>query len=368
MTKMCYHPWVGLDISPQGDIKPCCKYATNIASNLHDYKNSTELKTLKEQFLKGEQPAGCARCWEDEDAGLNSKRVLDFKYVFKEQVPDLNKTAILSIPFGNTCNLACRICYSYSSSKWVTEEKKLQSFIPIDKIYSHTQFYRDKAFMDEIQKLSSDLILAEFPGGEPLLTGATEHLGYISSLPKTASLHYFTNGTIFPNDKFLNEWTKFERVELQLSVDDFGRRFEYNRWPGNWAEVSSNISKFIQFSNANKNIVINVGQVVSIFTVYYLPEFLIWCLKSKLPIPHFTILKDPLHYSITTFPRPVKEAIAAKLSNPKFEGIVKHMMSADNSKEFETTMKYVTLLDRQRNQSFAETFPELHQLIKGYTC
>ena len=50
---ICYQPWVGLDISPQGEYKPCCKYSHAISDNYNDYRNSDELNQLKLDHLNG---------------------------------------------------------------------------------------------------------------------------------------------------------------------------------------------------------------------------------------------------------------------------------------------------------------------------
>ena len=37
------------------------------------------------------------------------------------------------------------------------------------------------------------------------------------------------NGTIFPTDKQIDLLQKFANVKIQLSIDDIGKRFEYQR-------------------------------------------------------------------------------------------------------------------------------------------
>ena len=147
---MCYHPWVGLDISPQGEFKPCCKYKNTVATNIQDYELSTEILQLREDFLLGRKSPGCERCWRDESAGLPSKRTLDNEYIFQNTRPDLSSLKVISIPFGNTCNLACRTCSSHSSSRWTAEAKKLTEFYPDIPIFEHAKFYQDPEFMQNI--------------------------------------------------------------------------------------------------------------------------------------------------------------------------------------------------------------------------
>ena len=62
MKTFCKLPWQGLDISPQGEYKPCCKFSTSIASSMEAYRSSKELAKLKESFLLGEKP-GLVFCY-----------------------------------------------------------------------------------------------------------------------------------------------------------------------------------------------------------------------------------------------------------------------------------------------------------------
>jgi len=135
------------------------------------YLASPELAELKAQFLRGEKPEKCIRCWEDEDNGLASRRhylngdIDPSRFDFDEPMP-LWITALHS----TTCNLACRICDSNSSSKWATENRKFD-ILPTDnwdKTYHH---FKNEGHMNELVRLSSNLHKFTWYGGEPLLAG-----------------------------------------------------------------------------------------------------------------------------------------------------------------------------------------------------
>lgn len=365
MSKFCYHPWVGLDISPQGEFKPCCKFSTIVAQNVSDYQNSELLHRVREQFLRGEQPTDCSRCWRDEEAGIESKRELDFKYVLGGQAPKLDSIKILMLPFGNTCNLACRICSSYASSFWRNQSKKLVPIFPDTKVFQHKKFYKDREFMSTIGELAHDVTHVGFPGGEPFITGVAEHLEFLDTLmtrqPENISLHYITNTTVFPGEEFWNRWSKFKKVDIQLSIDGIGNHFEYNRWPAKWAECLPNILAYRDRITGNMQL--SISHTVSIFTVYYLPEFLSWCAANGLPKPYLGLLTNPPQYDISVLPLDVKNKISERLVDPNLEPIARALMAQDRSSELDKTIQYVTVLDKQRNQSFADTFPELYQLM-----
>ena len=363
-SNFCSLPWVGLDVSPQGNFKPCCKFEYPISDNLDGYLKSHELQQLKRDFENGLQPAGCRRCWEDESVGIASKRQMDFEHTFGGVMPDLSELKIVSMPFGNTCNLACRTCSSIASSRWYQETKKLQKEIAGIPIYTHKKFYKDREFMDRVAELSNNALLFEFPGGEPFLTGIDEHLHFLEGIANpNMKLHYTTNGTVMPQPEFWKLWKRFKHVNIQISIDGIGKHFEYNRWPAVWEECYHNIKQYQQ--HKTDNIQLSISHTVSIFTVMYLPEFLSWCDHEGLPSPYLGMVSNPAHYSIKALPETASKTIA---NMPAFQTellkpISTSLLESGNNC-FDKFVEYVKIIDKHRQQDFAETFPELYNLIK----
>ena len=356
-----------LDISTQRQFKPCCKYKNVLGDSVTSYYENPELSIIREQFQQGVKPSGCVRCWDDEASGLPSKRQLDWEYVLEKTPPSIDSIKILSFTFGNTCNLACRTCNSAVSSGWVVEERKLRAYIPALKSYDHNKFYKDTSFINDIKNISGDCVHIELHGGEPFIAGITEHLDFLdwvlSNHPATVSLHYITNATVFPNSEFFDRWQHFKQVDIQLSIDGTDSKFEYIRWPANWDNVYANVKKWKIVQCASNNIRISVSHTVSIFNVYYLPEFVKWCLQNKLGKPYLGMVSTPLHYNIKVLPVLVKSAIRVKLAKFHFDNVVEYMDSDDLSEHMSDTLLYTTALDATRNQCFNMAFPEIYKLL-----
>ena len=82
--KFCVLPWVSLEASPIGTVRPCCladdelvdntgeKFSL-LTANFQDIQNSNSMRTLRQQFLAGERPQTCRKCWNEERAGRTSK-------------------------------------------------------------------------------------------------------------------------------------------------------------------------------------------------------------------------------------------------------------------------------------------------------
>ena len=363
MSTFCRLPFEGLDITPQGEYKPCCKYKNTVATSLKEYIDSDELQNIKADFFQGKRPVGCSRCWEDEDAGIISKRQLSNQQL--ESTKESTTYKIISFPMGNMCNLACRHCSSYPSSRWAETENKLKDIIPGIRVHKFQQHYRDIELIEQIKLLSKDAVLLEFPGGEPFYTGVEQHKDYLRFLldytPEHKSLHYMTNGTIFPDDELWEIWKQFKNVDIQISLDDIGERFEYMRWPAKWDEVYQNIKRY----QKKGNIQLSISYTVSILNVYYLPEFLLWCEEEELPKPYIGLVAHRPHYSIQNLPTEVKLEVVKKLSNPETKFVIDYMMTNTTLNTITEFNLWTNALDELRQQEYSRVFPEFAQHLKG---
>jgi len=85
-SKFCVLPWISLEASPIGTVRPCCLADDELVNNVGekfnlrtadfaDIQNSNSMRSLREQFLDGKQPKTCRKCWNEERAGRTSKRM-----------------------------------------------------------------------------------------------------------------------------------------------------------------------------------------------------------------------------------------------------------------------------------------------------
>ena len=291
-------PWVSIETSPIGTARPCClakdeitqadgsKY--NLKENtLEEIYHSEYMQDLRKDFLAGNKPETCQRCWDEEAAGRTSKRI-NSRVRLKEYYNSVDWTNtdpdqlwFIDLKLGNICNLKCRICGSWSSSKWAKEEI---DYIPgIDrKTHLAYKFLQDGAwpreseiFWDNLRTLLPNIKYLEFTGGEPfLIEQHFELLRYAveQGYSKNIEIHYNTNGTVLPAAE--NLWNNFKRVEIAFSIDNTGERFEYERYGARWDEVQDNIVKFNAMRNSR--ITTQLCTTINIQNVYYLPEICDW--------------------------------------------------------------------------------------------
>ena len=156
----CILPWVHLSTRPDGSMRVCC--TANASSvgptndkqhggmvgilkteegkpanlNVSDFQsswNSTYMRNVRKQMLNGEQPPSCIKCYKEEAAGHNSKRMWETAYWMERT--DLNqlvadtaedgsvppKLNYIDLRFGTKCQLACVMCSPHDSSGWIKD-------------------------------------------------------------------------------------------------------------------------------------------------------------------------------------------------------------------------------------------------------
>lgn len=366
----CYSPWTNVDISPTGKISPCCKFqgSTPVHSTLTEYINSDFLKNIKQEFETGAWPAGCERCKIEEANGIESKRQLDqqrWQQHYDSYRLDSNQFITASIAFGNTCNLKCITCGPSSSSRWQTEYNQIygKNVLPV-------KFYK-KDFADEFASQAPDIVHLDIPGGEPFLSGVPEQKQllqhYVDSGRATEiSLHYTTNATIFPDAEWWDLWKQFKEIDMQLSIDGIGARYEYMRFPAEWSQVQSNVNLYTQKQSQLSNVRLSVSHTVSAYNIYYLDEFFSWCYNQQLPRPWLGRVHKPLHMRPTVWPESVRTVIAEHLNTSRWDDIknwVVLITTTDDSNQFELFREKLHQHDQYRNLDFKSTFPELAHYI-----
>ena len=359
----CYSPWTNVDISPQGAISPCCKFQIakynqkfNIQKDtLSNYVDSAFLTEIKQDFVQGKWPRGCERCQIEEQHKIESKRQLDYQrwqqHYDQYQLTD-NQFITASIAFGNTCNLKC-------SSRWQQEYREIYD-IDIDNV----QFYRDD-FVAKFIEQAPNVIHLDVPGGEPFLSGVPEQQQLLkhyvdSGQAKNITLHYTTNATIFPNSAWWELWQHFKEVDMQLSIDGIGARYEYIRYPGNWNTLVSNVLQYL--THQSDSFRLSVSHTVSAYNIYYLDEFVSWCYNIGLPRPWMGRVHNPPHMRPTVWEPMVKQKIVNYLSSSSDSDVqnwAKLVEQNDDSNVFEEFRLRLHQHDQYRNTNFATTFPEL---------
>lgn len=386
----CVNAYMNLQIHPKGIVKPCCMSKKQLVTDdgdtlldealIADFWHSKDRQKFIDDLESGVQVPECDACWREEAAGKQSKRIRDNeKYkdrIFtRESMPE-----VLDISLGNTCNLKCRICAPIHSTQWLQEEaKRLYPDNPNEEIRK-SSFWRYKKIFDSsnsmlwqgLRELYPSLQHMDLAGGEPfyvdnhwkILEDIYKH-GY----SKNISLHYNTNGTIYP-EKYTHLLNEFKSIDIQISSDGVGDKFTYLRHPADFDAVEQNINSFMNHTNWKLGMCISV----SAFNVYDIFETFEHYASKGLGI-YINVVHD--NRSSRILPKALKDVIISKLkqTESKYDRIhwqIQRDMICDymgnnhgTDKEFEMWLDEITMRDIIREESFEQVFSEYYYLMEN---
>ena len=378
--KGCILPWIHLHGNMKGQYKACCfsdtfgdQYSLGTSQQtILDVWHGEEYKSLRQTFLDDKIPPQCYdACFRKEELGVyeNPKNNVNKRWKHKEYLQEtLTPPLPVYIDFrlGNTCNFRCRTCGTYSSTSWIKEAKLLFN-IEGKKL----EYWDTKVFWEGLDLIYSNLEVIYFAGGEPLvLEQHYKILEYLISKNKTdITLQYNTNLSIlnFKNYKLVDLWNHFKEIKLWISCDGYKDVCEYVRKELIWKDFESNVDKMLPY-------ITTISSVVSIFTIYSMPDLLLWAKKKSISLFGSTLVSPP-SISLQILPKEEKQKILSfykqfikenkhKLTVYEINHIsdwLRYMMGENPDAEIlqKTFKKNISLLDRSRNENFTAVVPQL---------
>lgn len=390
----CMFPWMHLNVTPKGDIYPCCSnnysapFGSTKETSLKEAFNNDKMKQLRLNMLNNVKSEICDFCYKHEEAGPYSFRTYSKDHWAKRfdelvpttledgTVPDF-KMHYFDIRFSNICNFKCRTCGSEFSSQWAAEDRVYDKTKPI---VIHADDHKGDLLAEVLDQVEH-IDLAYFAGGEPLIT--EEHYVILEEMIRkgrtNTTLRYNTNASTikYKNHDILGLWKHFKKVELSCSVDHYGERAEWLRHGTDWGKVESNLLTFRDLDY----VVFQINTVFSLFNYPTLGEFYNY-LKSKNIVQSsdwynsLYLAVHPSYYSAKSLPKELKHL--AKLSaqdlikshGSDFPGLTRLVNDAVSFADQEDTwkdnkgtfFKHTDSQDKLRNEDFFKTFPELYKL------
>ena len=385
--------------------------------------NSDYMKSVRTCMINGQVPASCKGCFDEEAQGVVSKRLwetatweqdegFDLVELIKQTKEDgtvPEKLSYLDLRLGHTCNIKCVMCSPHDSSKWVSDWQKLYPKLESpevkiqmrwDKKEFNNFWYEKGLFWDEIYAQIPNLRQVYFAGGEPLMI--KEHKMFIEEIIRQGYqdkilLRYNSNGILVDNE-LIQLWSKFRKVKFAVSVDAAYERDNYIRYPTKFEDVERTLHLL---DNTPDNIHVSIATAIQIFNIKHLPDFIKWKLDQKFKkmniglvggvemgggLVNMHLVHIPTFLNITILPKEDKEEVKERFEdfrwwlwkhyrhdddfwqrNPygwkRWEAILTHMNSKDNSHMLSGFKEYVNKLDAIRGLDAATIFPELGHLL-----
>lgn len=328
MTQTCIDAFKNINIMYWNrgiKLSPCCMSQAMDADNI-DFENNQYLNQIRNEWQQGKFHQACEGCKTAESSGILSRRQGANQW-YADHGYNNNRVELVRIDYwvGDICNLACAICGPECSTSWKKELK-----LPIEHPKVKTNYALENVDLSQVR-------FVHFNGGEPLLS--KEHVKFLHAIPnkQQIQLNYNTNGTVRASQELLDLWQQFKLVQLDFSIDDVGARFEYQRYPAKWQQVTENLQWYVD--TAPHNCMFAVLTSVGILNHANLDNLDTW-LNDNFKISRFDDLIEHRR-QLTT-------------------GI---FSLADFEKRKSRIIDTLDKIDQRRGTNWRETFPELVTLL-----
>ena len=394
-NNFCALPFVHTAVTSNGDVLPCCvgsplqdANGNNLnmrKSSIGDILSHDAYVAFRDSFRRNEQHPSCGKCWSS-PVKFSTRVRFSMQPALRHVVAAAKRgddiaadITWLEVHAGNRCNLKCRICDPHHSDQWAYESYELRYHGMDSKVRppfkwsreSHQNFQSQWIAAEDVWRDMGRLSTIEtvhLTGGEPMMVPEHRHMlrqMIESGRAKEVSIIYSTNASILPDEELLSILDEFKSIGWHLSIDDIGRRFEYQRKNASWKDVESNLDYFWQLQTGRCSFLIEPA--ISIFNVRYLDELLEF-LSDRWDV-------NPGHfvsgiYDIRLLSAAAKDIIAEHYNH---SGYARHPLvietlnymkqTVDDQRLISERQRMLCLSDMYRNESFSDTHPEMAKLI-----
>lgn len=413
----CPLPWVHFHMSHNAETYPCCIAVINDKNSFGNLNSKTfdevwhgnKLNQFRKDMLEDNRVSACYVCHLQEKLGEWSHRHDAIKKYHDKARPALATTdpvtgespdaipIFLDLRFSNICNMRCRMCGLYASSRWYNDA------IALKKEYGTKVFVQEGKAVDEIVQITGiddskvpDLFnrletyipyMEEiyFAGGEPLIT--EEHYLWLDKLLKhnrnDIFIRYNTNLSklVYKRKNVIDYWNQFQNIKIYASLDEMWKRAELIRKDTVWKEIEENLTIIKEQAPHVQLHVSCTVQNLNAFNTFEFHKYLV--AKGFIGRKDFfyNILTNPTHKSIRILPDRDKEILTQIYINhmqwineeyPNYSNeTIQHTIDYMNNHpmdEFELRKMCLShaQIDKLRNEDTRSLFPELSHIWEKY--
>ena len=260
----------------------------------------------------------------------------------------------------NICNLQCKICTSYFSSKLAPRDKFLG--LPVHKKLEPN--FRKFNNLD-----IANLEWLKILGGEPLMTPNLEpFLDYIDEKATTSNivLELVTNGTVIPSPRVLEKLNRFKHISLLVSLDAYDPSNDYQRFGSSYMTTFSN-ARSLETLLSNSELAFH--SATSVITANHLSKTLNHITKEHGYHMSIDFVRDPEYLSLSIAP---PSFLGWVLDRNRDNHTAYRMIEtvAANAKfselEWKALIEFINKTDAYYNTNIKDYNPELYDQLSGY--
>lgn len=340
-------------------------YENNGGSHCCLLQSGYDINELRQDILNGKRSKWCTACWNLEDKGLKSDRLVknaamdfyadrDIRFIEQDVREGKYSELLVKISSSNLCNATCTTCNVGSSSAWGA-------------LARHNGFKSEPYNKISMNRLDSidfpNLITLNLLAGEPMLEPITFDI--LEKLLESGNTECFvsitTNGSIVLSKQKLDMLKKFKKLNINVSVDGIGTVFEYLRYPLSWKEVVENIALFRTIADT-----VSVSYTISNLNVLYHHKTIEWFEDQNLDY-----ILNPVISPDYFRPGALVESVKQNIFD--MQGITKDLDFFLNTKnslqdelDFHRMLAEIKLQDSWKEITIKDYLPEFYNLIAEY--
>ena len=367
MSFFCPEPYKNLSAKTTGKWYPCCISGTD-SSKFHnmnvkehkilDFYNSDFMNKLREDQLKGdmseEVKINCEKCLIDEQYGRQSRRLRMIDKYKGEDFSKLNIDSIKVKHIGNLCNAKCLTCAPSISSYLAQELYDAGEYDGPIVIYDKvTDTYLEG--LKEVIPFTNSIRLV---GGEPVINPRTwEFIEWLVKNNATQTeLIFTTNGKVTFKKNQLKLLEKFNSVKISVSIDAYGEKNNYIRFPSPFEKVIKNTKTF--FDITDKVVLTTCVSALNVGYLDELSEFISYTFPD-VRWARDNVVQYPFIFRPEILPLNIKEKY---ISSSKLAKEYLSYKEDGDLEQFSKLIEYLLKKDNIRKTDLFKLYPE----FKGY--
>lgn len=342
----------GMTIGPSGAVRPCCAIKNDKMTwryhedGWRDYFDDLYAKSQSDEWLPD-----CHECQSEEKIYGYSMRT-----EANRQIPE-NSIGLQywDLKINNTCNLMCRMCTPISSSTWKKNVKEsghdkwgLKSVL--EEVDIKTGWHKET--LPLILENLYDTKVLKFTGGEPFLIPHVEKIidwCIAEDIAPAIELRITTNGTIPIDISWEAKFKHFKQVEILISVDGIGDRYDYVRSGGKWSEVEQNILNIKEMSKRHHAMATTILFLPMSINIVVADELEAWCSEHEINFHKTPECYRPYWLSYESVNDRIREKYNIQTTTPY------------KPESFEALKEQMKLIDEIYNVDFESACPEFFE-------
>lgn len=419
-STVCFIPWSNFVVGPDGRASFCCEVPEILTvggragsiytDSVDELWNADGLVEIRAAMARGERPESCGVCWKREAAGGLSRRLLiNGAYgqlggeLALERLPDEGRTTDyrlerrpdwLVLELGNVCNLKCRSCSPLFSSRiaadrvqtaWTNGAAAEIAPNPFGLLEDRREvrpkkripWYHDvDRMVDIVAGGGEENRILSLLGGEPFLIEPTWRLlEELVARGAAGRIHLAvaTNGQQ-QKEKLRELAPHFRRISVSVSVDGYGKLYEYLRHGASWPRLVETLEWMQRIPNLDV-VVLPTLQNTNALDLIPLLRFL----DERGIVVGYNVLEWPLRLRPTNLPDGVRRVAAQRLRHyldtacdPRNVTVVRGLCEAIEDETypfdpelFDEYMTFTNDLDATRGERLRDAAPELWTLLRA---